>query len=414
MQVPSASSLRERQLEGGFLFPAYDDWCFSRIPGTVGSLLGADVGPELPTAATEGYDDVERVVVFLVDGFGLAQWDGARSYTPLLRQFEHDGRVTPLTSVYPSETAAAMNTFHSGVLTSEHGVIGWNVYEPAVDEQFEALPFLRKDGTKPEGMAYEDIANAESVYRDFDEAGVEVHQVTPFPNGGTVPHEYDPEDLSTFPDAFEEAAEESSDADGPTYVFAYLPQTDAIAHGEGVDSEEYRKTVEETFENIECALDSLAEHTTGEDAGETLVCLTADHGLIDTGHNIDLSEPPFDLVPKLKTLTEGTPIRFSGSPRNVNLHLQDEHVEAVYETLSSELDAKVFRKREVLGMELFGPDPSPTFERRVGDLVVVHRELGVWFGDEEPHALEFVAMHGGLHPDEMLIPFATATLDSLR
>ncbi|WP_410764880.1 hypothetical protein [Haloferax sp. DFSO60] len=69
----SQSSLRDRQLEDGFLFPAYDDWCFSRIPGTIGSLLGAAVGPELPAAAIDGYDDVSRVVVFLVDGFGLAQ-----------------------------------------------------------------------------------------------------------------------------------------------------------------------------------------------------------------------------------------------------------------------------------------------------------------------------------------------------
>ncbi len=99
-----------------------------------------------------------------------------------------------------------MNTFHSGALTSEHGAVGWNLYEPEVDEQFETLPFLRKDGTEPERMEYEDIANAERIYPDLKAAGVETHQVTPFPNGGTVPHTYDPEDLSTFPEAFESAS----------------------------------------------------------------------------------------------------------------------------------------------------------------------------------------------------------------
>ncbi|QOS11478.1 phosphodiesterase/nucleotide pyrophosphatase domain protein [Haloferax gibbonsii] len=408
-----AQALRERQSDGDYLLPAYDDWCFSRIPGTVADLLGADAGPRLPAEATADYDDVSRVVVFLVDGFGLAQWDGERDRIPFLREFERTGRVTPLTTVFPSETAAAMNTFHSGALPSEHGVVGWNVYDPDADEMFEALPFLRKDGTQPERIDRADVADCESVYPDLAAAGVETHHVTPFPSEETVPHTYDPEDLSTFSDAFAEAAESAAD---PSYIFAYLPQTDAVAHGEGVDSEAYRETAAETFARVENAIATLAEATDEDDAGETLVCLTADHGLVDTDpeRNPDLSETPFDLVSDLRTLTDGTPIRFSGSPRNVHLHLRDDRIEPVSDLLTTELDARVFRKREVLERELFGPAPSPTFERRLGDLVVVHRDLGVWYGDEEPGNLGFVGMHGGLHPDEMLIPFATATLDSLR
>ncbi|SEK64307.1 alkaline phosphatase family protein [Haloferax larsenii] len=410
MQLSDLSALRERQQDGEYLLPAYEDWCFSRIPGTVADLLGADVGPRLPAAATDEYDDISRVVVFLVDGFGLAQWDGERERIPFLRDFERAGRVTPLTSVYPSETAAAMNTFHSATLPAEHGVVGWNVYEPDADEMFEALPFLRKDGTEPERIDIEDVANADPIYPDLSAAGVETHHVTPFPSESTVPHTYDADDLSTFSDAFGEAAEEASD---PSYIFAYLPQTDATAHAEGVDSEAYREIATETFDRVAAAIDTLAAET--DDHGETLVCLTADHGLIDTDpeRNVDLSAPPFDLVPDLKTLSDGTPIRFSGSARNVNLHLRPDRIDDVYDTLVTELDAKVLRKQEVLDTDLFGANPSPVFERRLGDLVVVHRDRSVWYGDEARDKLDYIGMHGGLHPDEMLIPFATATLDSL-
>ncbi|AFK19084.1 alkaline phosphatase family protein [Haloferax mediterranei ATCC 33500] len=411
MQLSDLSALRKRQQDGDYLLPAYEDWCFSRVPGTIADLLGADIGPRLPDAATDGYGDVSRVVVFLVDGFGLAQWDGERERVPFLRRFERAGTVTPLTSVYPSETAAALNTFHSATLPAEHGVIGWNVYDPDADEMFEALPFIRKDGSEPERIDFEDVANAESIYPELSAAGVETHHVTPFPSESTVPHTYDPEDLSTFLDAFAEAAEGATD---PSYIFAYLPQTDAIGHAEGVDSDAYRETADETFARVSGAIDMLAETT--DDDGETLVCITADHGLIDTDpdRNVDLSAPPFDLVSDLKTLTDGTPIRFAGSPRNVHLHLEPERIDEVHDTLTAELDARVFRKQEVLDSDLFGPNPSATFERRLGDLVVVHQDLGVWFGDEEEAELGLVAMHGGLHPDEMLVPFATATLDSLR
>ncbi|ELZ60159.1 MULTISPECIES: alkaline phosphatase family protein [unclassified Haloferax] len=408
-----AQALRERQSDGEYLLPAYDDWCFSRIPGTIADLLGADADPRLPAPATDGYDGVSRVVVFLVDGFGLAQWDGERDRIPFLREFERAGRVTPLTTVFPSETAAALNTFHSGALPAEHGVVGWYVYDPDADEQFEALPFLKSDGTRPEGLDFEDVADADPIYPALAAAGVETHHVTPFPSAETVPHTYDSEDLSTFSDAFTEAAEEAAD---PSYIFAYLPQTDAVAHAEGVDSEAYRETAAETFARVENAIATLAEATDEDGAGETLVCVTADHGLVDTDpeRNPDLSKPPFDLVSDLRTLTDGTPIRFSGSPRNVHLHLKEDRIDPVYETLTAELDARVLRRREILDAGLFGPDPSETFTRRLGDLVVVHRDLGVWYGDEDGGKLDFVAMHGGLHPDEMLVPFATATLDSLR
>jgi hypothetical protein len=36
-----------------------------------------------------------------------------------------------------------------------------------------------------------------------------------------------------------------------------------------------------------------------------------------------------------------------------------------------------------------------------------------WYGDEHPEELDLVGMHGGLHPDEMLVPFAAVRADQL-
>jgi hypothetical protein len=56
---------------------------------------------------------------------------------------------------------------------------------------------------------------------------------------------------------------------------------------------------------------------------------------------------------------------------------------------------------------------SARFRRRCGDLVLTHRELGTWRGDAEPDELDLVGMHGGLHPEEMLVPFAAVRADRL-
>ncbi|WP_137289923.1 hypothetical protein [Natronorubrum halophilum] len=40
--------LRETHLWDGFLYPAYDSFCFANVPHTVASLLGAETGRTLP------------------------------------------------------------------------------------------------------------------------------------------------------------------------------------------------------------------------------------------------------------------------------------------------------------------------------------------------------------------------------
>jgi hypothetical protein len=100
--------------------------------------------------------------------------------------------------------------------------------------------------------------------------------------------------------------------------------------------------------------------------------------------------------------------------RNVHLHLQEGTVEETRRALA-DLDAHVFTREEALDRNLFGDRPaSDVFRRRCGDLILSHDWLGTWFDDAEPAELDMVGMHGGLTPEEMLVPFAAARADALR
>ena len=67
-----ARRLRETRSEEAYLFPAYEDYCFANVQGTAFSVLGESLGRRLPSDVLEGIDtDVERVLVVLLDGFGL-------------------------------------------------------------------------------------------------------------------------------------------------------------------------------------------------------------------------------------------------------------------------------------------------------------------------------------------------------
>jgi arylsulfatase A-like enzyme len=408
LRTDVAEDLRREFGEDGALFPDYEGYCFANVSHTVASLLGADTGRTLPEdALADVGDDFENVLLVLVDGFGFRQWRRERDHHGLLDRLSSAAQITPLTSIYPSETAAAMETFHTGTLPAEHGVVGWNVYEPTADEAFEALPFLNKDGEKP-AISREEISAAESLYPEFAEAGVSTHHVVPYEttHEGAKRHGY--ETLEEFAEIVPEVVDS---ADSPSYCFAYLPHVDAEAHQTGTDSGEYRETVGEVFEAIESVLAGLDADT----AGETLVVVTADHGHVNTDpeRNVNLDRREA-LVAALRQHADGTPIKFSGSPRNVHLHLQDDRAEAVAEDLRADLDAEIFEPAESFDRELFGDvPPSETFRRRLGDVVLSHRDLGVWWGDEESDNLGYVGMHGGLHPEEMLVPFAAIRADEL-
>lgn len=135
-----------RVAEDGYFFPDYDGYCLANVPETLLSLLDDRFEHRLPADVLDGVDtDVSQVVVVLLDGLGWDQWRRDVDYAPLLDAFENRGTVAPLTSVYPSETAAAITTFHSGRSPSEHGLLGWFQYVEAYDAILQTLPFTTLD-----------------------------------------------------------------------------------------------------------------------------------------------------------------------------------------------------------------------------------------------------------------------------
>ncbi|PSP82907.1 nucleotide pyrophosphatase [Halobacteriales archaeon QS_6_64_34] len=401
--------LRERQADDGYLLPAYGDYCFGSVPGTIGSLVGVENGPQLPSDVFEGVrTDAATVVVVVVDGYGLNSWKRDRSTHPFLSTLTERGRVTPLTSVYPSETAAAMTTFETGQYPCEHGRVGWNVYEPETDRSFVALGGEVKAGGDGEITAPEFRAGVDYHYDRFDATGVDCHRVQPFPvaTDGVTHHTYD--GLGEFGSTLADAVERVED---PGYVYGYLNQIDHVSHTGGTDSAAFQRTLETVCDQLTDFVDTLDTAT----AEETLLLVTADHGHVNTdpGQCVDLDT--FETVRQNRRRhRDGTPIRLAGSPRNVHLHLEDGTVAATRAALA-DLDAQVFTREEALERGLFGPhQTSDRFRRRCGDLVVTHRRQGVWFGDIEPEAFDQVGLHGGLSPAEMLVPFAAVRADRLR
>lgn len=421
-----AEDLRAARGEDGLVFPDYDGYCFAGVPATALSLLGvdpgaADLGPTLPEDVLEGVDtDVDVVVVALVDGYGFQQFRRERRAHDLLSRLVEHGTVTPLTSVYPSETAAAITTAHTARLPVEHGLLGWDQYVAEADAVLEPLPFRTKDGEPADeahGVGPEVLFEGDSLYGRVPE-GVTTTGVVP---EGQLDSAYSSVALAGLSGREYGTVEEvgaavrraATDATEPTYVFAYLPQVDGAAHLAGSWSDAYHGRLDAVMRTL---TEDFVDRLPAEVAERTLLVVTADHGEVDTpgaAGNVDLRAEPFaPLWDALRRDARGDPIPPVGGPRNVQLHVQDGEVAAVRALLERELDALVLDRAEVLDRELFGTgEPSGLFRRRVGDLVVVPRDRSVWYDES---GLAYVGMHGGLAPSEMLVPFAAARVDRLQ
>jgi hypothetical protein len=415
-----ARRLRDAQSESGYLFPDYGDYCFANVQGTAFSVLGESLGRRLPPDVLEGVAaDVDRVLVVLLDGFGYEQWKRDYRHHPFLTTLTERGRVTPLTSTYPSETAAAMTTFTTGLLPVEHGVLGWYQYVGALDAVVQTLPFATVDGT-PVGETFEGAGRdllfpTTSLYERAAARGIDVHLAQPegildpqdpaLLGAGIEPHPY-----RTIAGMAIQLRRVLEAASGRTYVHAYVPSIDATAHADGTESRAYGATLSMIADRLGT---ELIDRFDDEVAEGTLLIVAADHGHVDTDPetNVDLSTID-GLRECLRTGESGEPIPPVGGPRNVRFHVEPGSEQGVRDVLEREFDARVFDRGEALGRGLFGDaEPIDDFAARCGELICVPRERGVWWSGDE---LDFVGMHGGLHPDEMLVPFAAANLATLQ
>ncbi len=416
--------LREQRLEGEYLFPAYDDYCFANVPETTLSVLDGSFDRLLPGSVLDGVaTDVDYVVLVLLDGFGYESWTREFPHHELLAQLEDRGTVTPLTSIYPSETAAAITTLHTGLEPVEHGLLGWYQYLESVRRDVVTLPFLALSGeplgeVAPNADA-RDLFAGESLYERATAAGIDVQVIQPaaYADSGytqAVTAGAERTGYETAADLALAIRRTLEDASGPTYVNAYVPTLDEIAHTEGTTTERYRANLASI---TACLRRELLERLDPAVAERTLFVLTADHGIVDTvpAENVDVTA--WDDWPTLREAfrrdDDGEPRRPTGSPRNVHLHVRPDRLEEARTIVESAVgqDVRVFTRGEALERGLFGTgDPSELFERRCGDLIVVHRNRGLCWrsGDSE-----LVGMHGGLTPEEMLVPLAAVRLDDL-
>jgi predicted AlkP superfamily pyrophosphatase or phosphodiesterase len=123
-----------------------------------------------------------------------------------------------------------------------------------------------------------------------------------------------------------------------------------VAHEVGTEAPAYQQAV--------AAVSTLLYHFLGElddkTAEDTLLLVVADQGRLNTDPDRIINLATYnELLRNIRRHAGGTPVRLTGSPRNVHLHLQDGTRGATRAALA-DLEARLYCRQAALSVNFFG------------------------------------------------------------
>ncbi len=420
--LPDLRSHRLPDLDLGsdFQYPRYGDQSILNIPSSICRWLNAPdlgAGPLRPEILLPPGDGIRRVILILMDALSLHRFQGwlEEGELPIWQSLLEDGLLAPLTSIAPSTTCAATTTLWSGQSPASHGIVGYEMWlkeygvvanmilhtpmsfrvngsgglEHAGFQPEEFLtvprlgPHLRAHGVTPYAFQHYNIA-----YSGLSQMFLQDVETKPF---------------STPAELWVNIRQLIEEKPGDRiYSWVYWGMIDGLSHHYEPDDER----VLAEFANFSHAFETFfLKRLRPSVRKDTLLILTADHGQILT---IDDPKYWYKNHPQLNEMLHLKP---TGENRLMSLYARPGELEAIKEYFSQTWPGmfSLISPEQAIQSGLFGPgEMHPLLRERIGDLIAIpHDKAYLWWGNID-NTLR--GRHGGLHPEEMLVPFLAVRL----
>lgn len=345
------------------------------------SSVSHHFGVETPHATLSEMDKLlsknyKNVVVMLFDGLGSEILERHLPEESFLRR-HMNGSVS---SVFPPTTTAATRTMESGLSPIEHGWLGWNLYFDELGEIVSIFPNTIP-GTGGKAAADYHVATRylhhQTIFEKIRKAGHEAYCISPY-------SEYKSSSVGEICETVKSLCE----TDAKKYVYTYWHQPDYDMHDLGTQDARITAHIVDIDRRVMELASSLSD---------TLIIVTADHGLVDIDRWINIYDYPTisDCLRRYPTI----------EARAMSFFVKDGMKEIFEREFSKQFGEyyELLSHEEVMKTELFGKGiPHPLSEGFIGDYVGIATGtvgLDVVTSDEP-----FKAVHAGGCDTELNVP----------
>ena len=392
-----------------FVRPRYDGSSIANIPETVAQILGARFTRPLKHEGLHDFLDAKHVVLLLLDGLGTKLIESARRKYGVesLDNICRNSLQFDVTSVFPSTTASAMSSLHSGLTPQEHGVIGYTMYLRElglIGQMLRFSPMLGGRSLFDIGMDRKTFLGGETIHERLNKVDVDstVYAPSYIVDSGLSQITYRGalvEPQSSMGDMLVRLRKNLENAKRASFHFAYHPSPDTLAHAHGPYSEEYAVELESIFRIVDTELLHKLDKNVARD---TALIVSGDHGAvhIDKSGIVDLSDHP-----KLMNMLKLPP---TGDSRASILHIKDGEDDRITRYFEKHFNGMFDIKdsRWLLDHGYFGMGNVRTETTdRIGDLVAIPRFYNaIDYSITDANHGSVPGRHGGASVEEMSVP----------
>ncbi len=336
-----------------------------------------------------------RVVVVLVDGLGDLLLADRASYAPFLTGLRADGGARVLRSGFPSTTATSMGSFGTGLSSGTHGMVGYQVRDPATGDLLNELSW--ENGPDPRAWQ-----PRPPVFEQVAADGVDVVLIGPSFFGGSGLTEAALRGArfvgASSLDRRVDAAAQAVRSAPRSLVYLYWGDVDKTGHARGCGSWDWC----DELASVDLGLRTLAARL----PSDTLMVVTADHGMVDVPMEARVDLADADTDPVARELARGVALT-GGEPRAPMLYCEPGQAEAVARRWRHVLgaDADVRTRDEAIAAGWFGP-VSDLAQPRIGDVLCSMTALRA-VHDSRVQRIEgrtLIGLHGARTDHEVLVP----------
>lgn len=319
----------------------------------------------------------KNVVLILNDGLGSNILENTLSKDDFLIK----NKLRNITSVFPATTTASTTSITTGLNPMEHCWLGWDLYVAGIDKTITTFLNTLKDSDIP--AADYNVARKyfpyKSIFENINEKfKYKAYEISPY---GDVKYDFN------NPDEMYSKITELCNDEGKKFMYVYYHNPDHLIHELGVK----HQTIKENIVYINNSIEKLCESLT-----DTLIIVTADHGLIDVEYK-SISDYPI-----LKsTLLRETSIE----PRAVNFFIKPgmtSQFEIEFKKNFGD-DFILLNKEDVIQRNIFGLGKENTrFKSCVGDYLAIGISNIALIDETDENPL--IANHAGVTEDETVVP----------